>query len=315
MEDIFMLILNLLHLTDKQRAAFIKLSAGHKMIFAPDGRLEGENLPVPDELYKKAEIILGNPPYEPLKDNQVLRYLHTKSAGTDRYEKPGMLPEGAVIQGAVGAYGHSVSEHMFAMLLAAMKRLPGYRDQQNEEVWEDLGPAKTLSGAQVLCIGTGDLGASFARLCKALGANTLGVRRDSKRTAPGIDRMYGIDILEELLPQADVVCLMLPGNAETDKLMDRHRLKLMKKDAILLNGGRGNSIDCDALADIMEDGHLFAACLDVTAPEPLPAGHPLWKQKRALITPHSAGGDHLADTAKRVADVVLKNLRSYLSDI
>ena len=307
-----MVILNLLRLTDEQKTAFLNLSSGHEMIFAPDGRLEDENLPVPDEIYQKAEIILGNPPYEPLKGNHVLRYLHTKSAGTDRYEKPGMLPEGTIIQGAVGAYGHSVSEHMFAMLLAAMKRLPGYRDQQSEGIWQDLGPAKTLTGAQVLCIGTGDLGASFARLCKALGANTTGVRRDPKRTAPGIDRMYGMDKLDELLPQADVVCLMLPGNTETDKLMDLRHLKLMKKDAILLNGGRGNSIDCDALTQVMADGHLFAACLDVTAPEPLPAEHPLWKQKRALITPHSAGGDHLTDTAYRVAEVALKNLRSYL---
>ncbi len=307
-----MIILNLLRLTESQKTAFLNLTSGHEMIFAPDGRIEGEGIPVPDELYHKAEIILGNPPYEPLKGNHVLRYLHTKSAGTDRYEIPGLLPEDTVIQGAVGAYGHSVSEHMFAMLLAVMKRLPSYRDQQAAGIWEDLGPARTLSGAQVLCIGTGDLGASFARLCKALGANTAGVRRDPSRSAPGIDSIYGMDMLDTLLPEADVVSMMLPGSAETDKLMDSRRLKLMKKDAILLNGGRGNSIDCDALAALMADGHLFAACLDVTDPEPLPAGHPLWRQKRALITPHSAGGDHLSDTAYRVAEVTLKHLKKYL---
>ena len=307
-----MIILNLLRLTESQKTAFLNLTSGHEMIFAPDGLLEGEGIPVPDELYHKAEIILGNPPYEPLKGNHVLRYLHTKSAGTDRYEIPGLLPEDTVIQGAVGAYGHSVSEHMFAMLLAVMKRLPSYRDQQAAGIWEDLGPARTLSGAQVLCIGTGDLGASFARLCKALGANTTGVRRDPSRSAPGIDSIYGMDMLDTLLPEADVVSMMLPGSAETDKLMDSRRLKLMKKDAILLNGGRGNSIDCDALARVMADGHLFAACLDVTSPEPLPADHPLWQQKRALITPHSAGGDHLEDTACRVADVTLRHLRNYL---
>lgn len=307
-----MIILNLLRLTESQKEAFVNLASEHEMIFAPDGLLEDKGIPVPDELYRKAEIILGNPPFEPLKDNHVLRYLHTKSAGTDRYEKPGLLPEVVIIQGAVGAYGHSVSEHMFAMLLAVMKRLPAYRDQQAEAVWKDLGPARTLSGAQVLCIGTGDLGASFAGLCKALGANTIGVRRDPSRTAPGIDCMYGMDMLDTLLPKADIVSMMLPGSPETDKLMDSRRLKLMKKDAILLNGGRGNSIDCDALAALMAGGHLFAACLDVTDPEPLPADHPLWQQKRALITPHSAGGDHLEDTACRVADVTLSHLKNYL---
>ncbi len=306
------MILNLLQLTEAQKAAFLELVPEGEMILAPGGRFENTDMVIPDEFYEKAEIILGNPPCEPLKRNHVLRYLHTKSAGTDRYETPGQVPEGAIIQGAVGAYGHSVSEHMFAMLLGIMKRLPGYRDQQKAGTWQDLGPARSLSGAVVLCIGTGDLGASFARLCKAFGAGTCGVRRDTSIAAPGIDHMYGTDDLDTLLPRADVVCLMLPGNAQTDQLMNERRIKLMKKDAILLNGGRGNSVDCDALARVMAKGHLFGAGLDVTSPEPLPPDHPLWQEPRVLITPHSAGGDHLEDTACRVADVTLRHLKNYL---
>lgn len=307
-----MIILNLLSLTDDQRTRFIEIAGQNEMVFAPDGKYEGTDTNIDDELYEKAEIILGNPPFAPLKNNKVLRYLHTKSAGTDRYEAPGKVPEGTVIQGAVGAYGHSVSEHMFAMLLAIMKRIPGYRDQQENVIWQDLGPAKTLQDALVLNIGTGDLGSSFALLCKALGANTVGVRRDPSKASPGIDHMYGMDELDRLLGEADVLSLMLPGGKETVHLIDERRLRLMKKDAILLNGGRGSCIDCAALAKVMDEGYLFGAGLDVTEPEPLPADHPLWKQPRALITPHSAGGDHLADTAVRVADVAIENLKAYL---
>ena len=306
------LILNLLTLKGKQRDDFLRVTEGYEQIFAPGGVLE-DGQPVPRALYRRAVVILGNPPVKELAACEKLRLLQTRSAGTDQYQKPGVLPEGATLLSASGAYGHSVSEHMFAMLLSLMKRLPAYRDRQGDGIWSDLGPVKTLSGAQVLCVGTGDLGSSFAKLCKALGARTACIRRDAGRSAEGIDEMYSMDRLDELLPQADVVALMLPHSADTARLMDRRRLLLMKKDAILLNGGRGTAVDCAALATVLEDGHLWGAGLDVTDPEPLPAGHPLWAQERAVLTPHTAGGDHLADTADRIAAIALEHLVSFLA--
>ena len=307
------LILNLLTLTEKQREAFLRAAEGCEQIFAPDGVLEGGGA-VPGPLYRRAAVILGNPPAEELAACENLRLLQTKSAGTEQYQKPGVLPEGVTLLSASGAYGHSVSEHMFAMLLSLMKRLPAYRDRQKNGTWSDLGPVKTLAGARVLCVGTGDLGSSFARLCKALGAHTAGIRRDTGKPAGGIDEMHPMDRLDELLPRSDVVALMLPHSADTVHLMDRRRLLLMKKDAILLNGGRGTTVDCAALAEVLEDGHLWGACLDVTDPEPLPANHPLWAQERAVLTPHTAGGDHLADTADRIAAIALEHLALFLND-
>lgn len=305
------LILNLLTLKEQQREDFRRAAEGCEQVFAPNGVLEDDGA-VPSELYRRAAVILGNPPVEELAACENLRLLQTKTAGTDQYQRPGVLPGGVTLLSASGAYGHSVSEHMFAMLLSLMKRLPGYRDRQKNGAWSDLGPVKTLDGALVLCVGTGDLGSSFARLCKALGARTAGVRRDAGKPAGGIDGMYPMDRLDELLARADVVALMLPHAADTVHLMDRRRLLLMKKDAILLNGGRGSAVDCAALAEVLEDGHLWGACLDVTDPEPLPAGHPLWAQERAVLTPHAAGGDHLADTADRIAAIALEHLSSFL---
>lgn len=306
------LILNLLTLTEKQKEDFLRAAKGYEQIFAPNGVLEGGGA-VSSESYRRASIILGNPSAEELEICENLRLLQCRTAGTDPYRKPGVLPEGTVLLSASGAYGHSVSEHMLAMLLSLMKRLPAYRDQQKTGTWSDLGPAKTLAGAMVLCVGTGDLGSSFARLCKALGAKTMGIRRNTAKPAEGIDEMYPMDRLDELLVQSDVVALMLPHSAETTHLMDRRQLLLMKKDAILLNGGRGTAVDCTALAQVLEDGHLWGACLDVTDPEPLPAGHPLWIQERAVLTPHTAGGNHLADTADRIAAIALEHLVSFLS--
>ena len=306
------LVLNLLILKEKQREAFLQAAEGCEQIFAPNGVLE-DGRPVSPELYRRAAVILGNPPAKELAVCENLRLLQTGSAGTDQYQRPGVLPEGVTLLNASGAYGHSVSEHMFAMLLSVMKRLPAYQDQQRDRIWGDLGPVKTLAGAQVLCVGTGDLGSSFARLCKALGARTAGIRRDVGKSAEGIDEMYPLSHLDDLLTQADVVALMLPHSADTVHLMNRRRLLLMKKDAILLNGGRGTAVDCVALAKVLEDGHLWGACLDVTDPEPLPADHPLWLQERAVLTPHAAGGNHLAGTADRIAAIALEHLTAFFA--
>ena len=298
-------IWNLLSLTEEERAAFQAAAQGADLRFAAAGDLTAED-------WAQATAVLGNPPAAALKGARSLKWLQTRSAGVDAYAAPGVLPEGAALTSASGAYGHSVSEHMLAMLLALMKRLPAYRDQQNGARWQDLGPVRTLVGAQVLVVGAGDLGSSFAVLCRALGASTAGVRRDAARPAAGVERMYGFDRLDELLPQADVVALMLPRAPETEGLFGRERLLRMKEDAILLNGGRGSVLDCAALAQVLAEGRLWGAGLDVTDPEPLPPEHPLWAQPRALITPHTAGGDHLADTPRRVAAIALDNLGRYL---
>ncbi|MBR1658835.1 MAG: D-2-hydroxyacid dehydrogenase [Oscillospiraceae bacterium] len=308
------LILNCLPLSETMKAEFARAAAGQEQRFAPDGRGE-DGAPLGPEDYAAATVILGNPPPALLAGCSRLRLLQTRTAGYEQYAAPGVLPEGAVVRSASGAYGHSVSEHMFAMLLSLMKRLPAYRDQQREGRWADLGCSKTLEGARVLVAGTGDLGSCFALLCKALGAETVGLRRDPSKPAPGIDRMHALSEIDALLPEADVVALMLPHSPETAGLMDARRLGLMKPDAILLNGGRGTTVDCTALAQVLAAGKLWGAGLDVTDPEPLPPEHPLWRESRALITPHSAGGDHLEDTMDRVARVALAHLKEYLASL
>ena len=195
-----------------------------------------------------------------------------------------------------------------------------------QKVYQDI-PAEGLSfdilfdgsldcdqyGAKVLIGGAGDIGSSLAVLCKAMGAETLGIRRNAGKPAPGIDRMYTLADLDRLLPECDVVALVFPRSPETDGLMNEERLRRMKPDAVLLNGGRGTAVDCDALARVLAEGRLYGAGLDVTEPEPLPAGHPLWSEPRAVITPHVAGGNSLAITADKIAGIALENLTRYLA--
>ncbi|SBV93443.1 4-phosphoerythronate dehydrogenase [uncultured Eubacteriales bacterium] len=307
-------ILNLLSLTEDERASFEAAAPGYEHIFCPADSLRSAADIEDPSLYESASIIFGCPPPKVLIGAKKLRWLQTWSAGVDSYLRSGVFPDGAALTSAVGAYGQAVSEHMFAMLLSLLKFLPQYRDLQHGEGFDDLGAVKSVRGSTILVLGTGDIGSSFAALCKSLGAaKVLGLRRDPSKNADGVDEMHPFTDLEALLPQADVVAMVLPRSPETDGLMNEARLRLMKPDAVLLNAGRGTAVDCDALARILASGHLWGAGLDVTAPEPLPAGHPLWQCPNALLTPHIAGGEHLPATRALITAIALENLRAYVA--
>ncbi len=305
-------ILNFLPLTEEERVAFEAAAPGVPQIFRP---VESTRFvpAAPAEEYAAATVILGCAPVAAVAGAGRLKWLQTWSAGVDPYLKPGVLREGAALTSAVGAYGQAVSEHMFAMLLALCKRLHQYRDTQSRGCWAPLGEVRTLAGATVLVAGTGDIGSAFALLAKGMGAHTVGLRRTPSRAAMGVDEMYPLSALDQWLPRADVVALALPHSPETEHLMDRRRIQAMKRDAILLNAGRGTAVDCMALAEAMAEGHLWGAGLDVTDPEPLPEGHLLWRVENCLITPHVAGGDHLPVIRERVVQIALENLRRYLA--
>lgn len=307
-------ILNALPLTDGERAQFLSAAPGVEQRFAPLMDNSGLTVPLSDPaLVEGATVVLGNLPAAVLGVSPTLKWLQTWSAGVDAYLKPGALPDGAMLTSAVGAYGPSVAEHMFAAMLTLMKRLHRYRDQQGTHRWADLGTVKSPVGATVLVVGAGDIGTTFAALCKTLGARTVGLKRTVCPPPDGLDEVHALDELDVWLPRADVVALALPQAPETVHIMDRRRLFLMKEGAILLNGGRGSAIDPEGLNEVLSAGRLWGAALDVTEPEPLPAGSPLWDQPDLLLTPHVAGGLHLEGTRERIVAIALENLKRYLA--
>lgn len=277
-------ILHLLPLSPAQQDCFRSAALHEEHLFLPTSDRRGA-VDIPQEWRERATILMGFVPPADLKTFPRLKWVQSWNAGVDPYLAPGVLPEGVLLTCAAGAYGPAVSEHLLAMLLALYKRLPAYRDQQNAHTWADLGNVRSLRGETVLVGGTGDIGRHFAHLCRALGAKTVMGLHRSDAPAKGFDRTFPLSEIDALLPQADVVALALPHNPGTAGLMDRRRLLLMKPDAVLLNAGRGSAIDCAALAEILSQGHLLGAGLDVTDPEPLPPDHPLWDAPRALITP------------------------------
>ncbi len=266
---------------------------------------------VTEEMIAKTEIVIGNLPPARLRGHRQLKWVQLNSAGTDGYTAPGVLPEGAQLTNATGAYGLAIAEHMLASLLFLMKKIHLYHEEQQKQQWSDHGQVTSIWGSNTLVVGLGDIGSEFAMQMHALGSTVTGIRRHAAEKPDTLAGLYQMDSLMEQLPKADIVAACLPGTAETLRVFDQAAFTAMKPGAFFLNVGRGSAVDSMALADALNSGHLAGAAVDVTDPEPLPPEHPLWKARNILITPHISGNYHLQETHERIIRIAAENLRRY----
>jgi D-3-phosphoglycerate dehydrogenase len=212
-----------------------------------------------------------------------VRWVQLPSAGVEHWI--GHLPDGPQYTSATGAFGLPVAEHALALLLALARRIP---EAARASEWEHLRPGvRSLEGAMVAIVGAGGIGRALIELLAPLHARVLAVTRRG-HPVPGAERTVPADRMEEVLREADHVVLAAPGGAGTEGMIGAQQLAWLPAHAHLVNVGRGSLLDTDALVAALEAGRLAAAALDVTDPEPLPAGHPLWSRADVLITPHVA---------------------------
>ena len=266
----------------------------------------------PDQI-AGAEILLGNYPIPLLAEAKQLKWIQLSMAGSDSYAAPGVLPEGVILTNASGAYGLAISEHMLAGVLKLIKKLGAYQRNQDEHLWHSEGGVTSIYGSTTLVVGLGDLGGSFARRMHALDSTVIGIRRTAGKKPDYVSALYQMDALDQLLPMADFVALTLPNSKLTQKVMGAKQFAAMKDTAILINVGRGTSVDTDALVTALSEGQIGGAVLDVTDPEPLPADHPLWDAPNLVLTPHVSGGSSLRETGHRIAAIAMRNLAAYLN--
>ena len=297
-------ILNLLPLHEGEAEEFQAIAPDAVHVYARSGTVTPEQIAA-------ATVVFGWPRPEMMRGAASLKWFQTMWAGTEEYS--GFLPQGALFTSSSGSNSRSVAEHMLTSLLAVCRRLPAYLDSQRSHVWKDEGPMKTILGGTVLVAGAGHVGSDFAKLCQGLGAKTIGLKRTVSGPVEGFDQVQAMDQLDALLPQADVVALVLPHSPQTAGLMDARRIALMKDDAVLISAGRGSVLDQEALAAAMRGGKLWGAALDVATPEPLPSESPLWDVPNLLLTPHVAGGMRLEITRRRCVEMAQENLRRYLA--
>ncbi|MGY1823174.1 phosphoglycerate dehydrogenase [Geodermatophilus sp. SYSU D00079] len=257
--------------------------------------------PVPDEhLDAEALVVWGNSGADLAAvagRMPRLRWVQTLAAGPDAVLGAG-FPDDVVITGGAGLHSRTVTEHALALTLALVRRLPAAARAQAGHRWADElgglqplhpeGAVTTLIDARVLIWGFGAIGQHLAPLLSALGADVRGVARSAGERA-GFP-VVAEDDLEAELGRTDVLLMILPATAATDRALDAARLAALPPHALVVNVGRGSTVDEDALLAALREGRIAAAALDVTAVEPLPADSPLWDAPGLLLTPHAAGG-------------------------
>jgi phosphoglycerate dehydrogenase-like enzyme len=228
------------------------------------------------------------------------------SAGVEDWLESGVVDEHRVWVAAQGAYADALAEHALALLLAAAKRLP---QAARADAWRE-HRTRRLAGSTVGLVGAGGIARRLVELLDPFRAAVLAVNR-SGAEVPGAAETVGSDGLHDVLARSDYVVLSAPLTPATRHLIGKAELERIGAEGWLINVGRGGVVDTDALVAALHAGRLGGACLDVTDPEPLPQGHPLWSMPNVLVTPHAANplGSHLHELAARVEE----NLRRHRS--
>jgi phosphoglycerate dehydrogenase-like enzyme len=258
---------------------------------------------LPDEFYE-AEFLV--PPYgsrrvlEALPKMGNLRVIQANSSGVE-WLLP-HVPAGVTVCNAKGTRDVVVAEWVIAAILAMTKNLGHWHRRQEEGAWKPT-LLNELAGSRVLIVGYGSIGRAVE---DRLAPFDVTVERIASRARPGV---HGVDRLAERLPLADVVILLLPSTPATSGIFDKATLERMKPGALLVNAGRGATVDTEALVDAVGGGRIRAA-LDVTDPEPLPEDHSLWRLPGVLLTPHLAGDSEAAE--RRVYRLVGEQVARYV---
>lgn len=216
--------------------------------------------------------------------------------------------DGRVWTSAKGAYAQPVAEHALMLALSALRELPR---RARARSWEADERGRSMFGAAVVIVGAGGIAVELLRLLSVFDVRATIVRRRAE-PVPGAFRTLTADRLGEALEHADVVFVAAALTRGTRRLLGAAEFERLPKGAVLVNVARGALVDTDALVDALRSGRLGGAGLDVTDPEPLPPGHPLWSAVNCVITPHVA--DTEAMTVPLFAERVAGNTRAFLGD-
>lgn len=269
---------------------------------------EVELIPLSDSLDSEVNIDVWIPDPYPTRAMKTwphlrgVRLVLSLMAGTEWI--PGTVGPHVTICSGRGAHNISTAEWTVSAILAVLKHFPFFMDVQRSGVWKrrfeapanyatitgDTRPLyppvmlEELTGKKVLLVGHGAIGKEIERMLAPFNVEMVRVARRA-RTEP---KVYAVSELDNLLPAAEVVVLILPLTPDSHHLMCSRQMGLMQQGALLVNAARGPIVDTDALVEALNSGRIRAA-LDVTDPEPLPEGHPLWKCPNLLLTPHVAG--------------------------
>ena len=271
--------------------------------------------PEPDPAFPLADIAFGQPDLVSIANSERLKWLHVSSAGFTRYDTPEFralaAARGLIVTNSSSVYAAACAEHVLAFMLANSRRLPqalpSHAAIGSPEYFQLRADSVSLRGQRLVILGFGGIAAHLVKLLAPFEMQITAMRR-KPRGDEGFPTVTA-EGLPAALATADHVINILPDNAASLNFINAARLAQMKPGAVFYNIGRGTTVDQAALLDALRTGHLAAAWLDVTEPEPLPDDHPLRAEPNCFITPHIAGG-HACESETLVRHF-LENFKRY----
>lgn len=264
-----------------------------------------------------AEVLLGSCAEEIVSRGPRLHWIQVYSAGVDRcVGNAGLAQGGRILTNGQKIGSPALAEHAIAMMMALVRALDVYHANQLDGTWQrEVGMERRefmeLEGRTVLVVGLGGIGTQTAKRAHGLGMRVIATRGSRREGPPYVDYVGLADETLELARQADIVINTAPLTDETRGMFNAAFFEAMKPTAYFVSVGRGASTVTEDLVEALQKGEIAGAGLDVTDPEPLPEGHPLWTTPRVLISPHTAGrSDKGSD---RLFLLVAENLRRYVA--
>ncbi|UVJ39894.1 D-2-hydroxyacid dehydrogenase [Arthrobacter sp. CJ23] len=238
-----------------------------------------------------------------------LEWVHVSAAGVSQLLFDGLIRSNIVYTNSRGILSRAIAEFVLGFVLDMAKDAQGSFRLQQQQRWQHRVTRK-IQGQRALVVGTGSIGRETARLFRAVGMEVSGAGRTGRPQDDDFDVVYSSKDLASAVQDFDYLVLAAPLTAATKGLVDADVLAAMKPSARLINVGRGELVQTDALTEALVSGSIAGAALDVVHPEPLPEGHPLWDMGNVIITPHMSGDteDYLDDLGKLFVD----NLRLFI---
>ena len=262
----------------------------------------------------RAQVIYDGVKPDQIGEATALRWLQLSSAGVDRWPVRELSARGVRLTNASGIHAQPIVEQMFGMLLMHTRALDIALLEQPKREWRsyDYGArVQRIAGKTLGVLGVGAIGAHAAQVGAAFGMRVIGLRH-SGQNAPWVETMFTPARRREFFAQSDVVMNTLPLTDDTHGFMGEAEFAALPDGAILINTGRGKTVDTAALIHWLRSERAGAALLDVTDPEPLPSDHPLWTMNNVLITPHYSGSHPKYD--ERANAIFVDNLRRYIEN-
>ncbi|WP_249554855.1 D-2-hydroxyacid dehydrogenase [Shewanella sp. 8A] len=237
-----------------------------------------------------------------------LKWLQSSFAGIDALMGPRARKD-YQLTNIKGIFGPLMSEYLFGYLLAHVRGHHFYQAQQRQKIWQVQSATRTsLQGMRLLLLGTGSIAQHVAKTAKQFGMHVTGINR-SGREVEGFDVILPLSQLAQCLSHSDVVTNLLPSTPETRQLLNESMIAKLKADAILVNVGRGDVLDLDALNAQLIAQPAQQAILDVFMQEPLPATHPIWERPNVIITPHISAPSQ----PEQIVGIFSDNYRRYIA--